>query len=75
MPPPRTPRPRCQPMPSTRRVPSLSVRPIRQMTLVVPISSTPNGPLRMGRCRAGSSGGIGGGKPRRDMSFTPFSPC
>ena len=56
MPPPRTPRPCCQPKPSTRSVPSLSVRPIRQAILVVPMSSTPNGPERPYRGRAGSSG-------------------
>ena len=53
--PPRTPRPLCQPKPSTRSVPSLSVRPIRQAILVVPMSSTPNGPVRRLRGRSGSS--------------------
>ena len=67
--PPRTPRPFCQPKPSARSVPSLSVRPIRQTILVVPMSSTPNGPVRPCRGRTGSSGSFGGGSTRRDMSF------
>src|SRR5580704_1311562 len=68
MPPARTPRPRCQPNPSTRSEPSLSVRPIRHATLVVPISSTPNGPARCARGRVGSSESDGG-RRRRDISF------
>lgn len=39
-----TPRDFCQPKPSARGVPSLSIRAIRQTTLVEPISSTPNTP-------------------------------
>ena len=46
MSPPLRPLPFCQPKPRTRSVPSLSTRPIRQATLVVPISTTPNGPER-----------------------------
>ena len=51
--PPRTPRPFCQPKPRTRSEKSLSVRQIRQAILVVPISSTPNGPVRPCRVRVG----------------------
>ena len=56
--PPRTPRPFCQPKPSTRSVPSLSVRPIRQAILVVPMSSTPNGPAACGARAVGSGGPV-----------------
>ena len=74
MPPPRTPRPFCQPKPSTRNVPSDSARPMTQTIFVVPMSSTPNGPdWRPRRCGA-SSPRSGGGRARRDMSFMPGGP-
>ena len=64
--------PCCQPKPSTRSVPSLSMRPIRQTILVVPMSSTPNGPAAApwrGRAGVVRRRSAGGGSTRRDMSF------
>ena len=70
--PPRTPQPlAASRSPARAASPSLSVRPIRQAILVVPISSTPNGPDRaVPRTRPVPCGPVGeGGSTRRDMSF------
>ncbi len=64
-----SPLPFCQPKPSTRSEPSLSVRPIRQAILVVPISTTPNGPERKWRVDSVSGGPVSvGGRMRRGLS-------
>ena len=65
MPPERNPRDARIAEPITRIVPSGSVRPMRQHTLVLPTSRTPNVPERCGRARSGGggSGDIGAPAP------------